>query len=116
MSINDHLKSEINSLEKLPFATMVMVLGIVSVFGCFCMGFTGLIAGIIALILYRKDRIRYIRQPDKYFEYSFNNLKNGHVLALIGLSLSSIFLLIIALMIIVENQNYILSFPWNLLR
>jgi hypothetical protein len=41
--------------QKLPNATAVLILGIVSIVGCCCYGLPGLIAGIIALVLAKKD-------------------------------------------------------------
>jgi hypothetical protein len=112
----EHLKSNINKQQNLPFASIVLVLGIVSILGCSCMGIIGAIAGIIALLLYKKDRVRYIREPEKYYVSSFNNLKSGRILAIIGLILSSLFLVFILISIVTENQDYIMSFPWKMLR
>jgi hypothetical protein len=79
----------------LPNATAVLVLGIVSIVGCFCYGVVGLICGIIALVLYGKDKKLYAQNPQGYTPSSYNNLKSGRVCALIGLIISAIYLLVV---------------------
>ena len=41
--------------QKLPNATAVLVLGILSIVTCCCYGIPGIVAGIIGLVLYKKD-------------------------------------------------------------
>lgn len=79
--------------QKLPNATAVLILGIVSIVGCCCYGLLGLIAGIIALVLYNKDNALYQQNPTLYSDY--NNLKTGRILSIIGISLSALYLLAI---------------------
>lgn len=76
--------------QKLPNATAVLVLGIVSIVGCCCYGIPGIIAGIIALVLYKKDNLLYQQNPSLYSDY--NNLKTGRILSIIGLVLSVLML------------------------
>lgn len=76
--------------QKLPNATAVLILGIVSLFGCCCYGILGLISGAIALVLASKDTQLYNENPDLYSNY--NNLKIGKILAIIGLIISVIYL------------------------
>ena len=51
-------QSNFNELtnQKLPNATAVLVLGILSIVTCCCYGVVGLILGIIALVLAKKER------------------------------------------------------------
>lgn len=79
--------------QKLPNATAVLVLGIVSIVGCCCYGLLGLIAGIIALVLYNKDNALYQQNPTLYSDY--NNLKTGRILSIIGIALSTLYILTI---------------------
>lgn len=79
--------------QKLPNATAVLVLGIVSIVGCCCYGLLGLIAGIIALVLYNKDNALYQQNPTLYSDY--NNLKTGRILSIIGIALSALYILTI---------------------
>jgi hypothetical protein len=102
--------------NKLPYASTVLTLGIISCFGLFCFGIIGLITGIIAIVLYRIDKNRYEKEPVKYSIESYKLLNSGRIIAIIGLVLSSLFVFVILLAIISENQQEILSWPWNLLR
>lgn len=79
--------------QKLPNATAVLVLGIISIVGCCCYGLLGLIAGIIALVLYNKDNALYQQNPTLYSDY--NNLKTGRILSIIGIALSALYILAI---------------------
>ena len=77
----------------LPNATAVLILGIVSIPTCCCGGIIGLICGIIALILAKKDMDLYASTPGNYTPASFNNLKAGRICAIIGTILSALYLL-----------------------
>lgn len=74
--------------QKLPNATAVLVLGILSVLTCWCYGIIGIVLSIVALFLAKKDITLYKETPEKFNNYS--NLNTGRVLAIIGLILSVI--------------------------
>lgn len=74
--------------QKLPNATAVLVLGIVSIVGCCCYGILGVVAGIIGLVLYKKDNELYQKNPTMYSDFS--NLNTGRILCIIGLVISSL--------------------------
>jgi hypothetical protein len=80
--------------QALPNATAVLVLGILSIVTCCCYGVIGLILGIIALVLAKKDKALYNANPSVYTEGSFKNLNAGRICAIIGLVLNIIYLLI----------------------
>ena len=82
------------SQQNLPNATAVLVLGIVSIAVCFCYGVFGLICGIIALVLAKKDTALYLSMPGQYTPASFQNIKAGKICSIIGLILSGLCLLI----------------------
>lgn len=82
----------------LPNATAVLVLGIVSIVGCMCYGVPGLICGIIALVLGNKDMARYRAAPGQYTAGSYSNLKAGRICAIIGLSLSALYVIMMIIM------------------
>jgi len=82
-----------------PNATGVLVLGIISIVGCIFYGIPGLICGIIALVMHKKDKALYLTNPEKY-EASFKNSKAGYICAVIGLSLSALYLLLIIIFVI----------------
>ncbi len=76
----------------LPNATAVLVLGILSILTCCCYGIIGLILGIVALVLAKKDMKLYLESPELYSNY--NNLNIGRILAIIGISLSAVYLIV----------------------
>jgi len=78
----------------LPNATAVLVLGILSILSCCCYGIVGLILGIVALVLAKKDRALYALNPSQYTEGSYKNLNAGRVCAIVGLILNIVYLLI----------------------
>lgn len=73
--------------QKLPNATAVLILGILSIVGC-CFYAVGVIFSIIALVMAKKDMALYAINPDAYDNYG--NLKTGRILAIIGLVLNII--------------------------
>ena len=81
--------------ELLPNSTAVLVLGIISIVTCFAWGIPGLVCGIIALVLFKKDNTLYKSNPSRYSISSYKNMKAGHVCAIIGLCLSALVLLYI---------------------
>ena len=82
----------------LPNATAVLVLGILGIVFTCCYG-GGLILSIIALVLYAKDKNLYVANPALYTEASFKNARSGRVCAIIGLSLSILYIIIIIVII-----------------
>ena len=77
--------------QKLPNATAVLILGILSILTCCCYGVIGIITGSVALYLAKKDIAKYLENPDLYDNYS--NIKIGRILAIIGIILSVLCLL-----------------------
>jgi uncharacterized membrane protein len=72
--------------QKLPNATGVLILGIVSIVTCCCYGIVCLIAAIIGLVLANKDLKAYHQNPGQYDNYG--NLKTGRILCIIGIVLN----------------------------
>jgi hypothetical protein len=58
---------------------------------CCCWGVVGLVLGIVALVLAKKDLALYQANPELYSNYS--NINTGRILAIIGIVLSSIYLI-----------------------
>lgn len=81
--------------QNLPNSTTVLVLGIISIVGAFCYGIPGLVCGIIALVLGKKDKELYNANPKKYSEASYKNLNAGHICGIIGTILSALFFVFI---------------------
>ncbi len=94
-AVNHQTQSIYLEHDDLPNATAVLVLGILSIVFCWCYGIIGVVLGVIALVLANKDLKLYKENPKKYTESSYKNLNAGKVTAIIGLSLSGIFLLYI---------------------
>ncbi|MDG1476485.1 MAG: CCC motif membrane protein [Vicingaceae bacterium] len=83
--------------QSLPNSTGVLILGILSIvfFLCYiCIGIIGLTLGIIALVLAKKDLKLYNLDPKKYTSSSLSNLKAGKICAIIGICLSSLWLIV----------------------
>lgn len=92
--------------QKLPNATAVLVLGILSILTCWCYGVLGIILSAIALFLASSDAKLYKASPENYDNYQ--NLNIGRILAIIGLVLSVLTILLIVWMVSVigiENLN-----------
>jgi uncharacterized protein YqgC (DUF456 family) len=78
--------------QKLPNATIALVLGIVSFLCCcFSMGIMGIILSGIALILVMGDQKKYAANPELYSNYG--QLKTAKIIAIIGLVLGVIALI-----------------------
>jgi len=79
----------------LPNATITLVLGILSIVTCCCFyGIIGVVLGVVALILSRKDKENYLANMNYYTVSSYKNLNAGRVCAIIGLILSAIIVLL----------------------
>ena len=87
--------------QALPNATAVLVLGILSIVTCCCYGVIGVILGVVALVLSKKDRALYAANMSFYTESSFKNLNAGRVCAIIGLILNGLVLLSFIILIAV---------------
>ncbi|MCC8146664.1 MAG: DUF4190 domain-containing protein [Bacteroidales bacterium] len=84
----------------LPNATVILVLGILSIIGCCCYGLPGLVCGIIALVLSKSAKEQYIQNPSLYTQSSYSNMNAGKICAIIGLILSVLFLVYVIGMIL----------------
>jgi len=76
--------------QKLPNGTAVLILGIASILTCCCWGI-GIILGIVALVIAKKDMILYYENPELYSNYP--NINTGRILSIIGIILGSITLI-----------------------
>ena len=73
--------------QKLPNATIALVLAILSFIGCCCgAGIGGIILAGIALFLVNKDTKLYASNPELYSNYG--QLKTAKIVAIIGLVLA----------------------------
>ncbi len=75
--------------QKLPNATIALILGIISYVACCCsMGIGGLLFSGIALFLVNKDTNLYKENPELYS--NFGQVKTAKIIAIIGLVLGVI--------------------------
>jgi hypothetical protein len=108
---NQEVSNPLNQ-QALPNATAVLVLGILSIVFCFCYGIVGAALGIIAIVLASKANKLYASSPDTYTQSSFKNMKAGRVCAIIGLCLSSLYL--IYFIIVISFYGALFSaMPWE---
>ena len=98
---------------ELPNATAILVLGIISIVGCFCYGVPGLICSIIAMVLASKARKLVEASPGLYSEGSIKNMKTGRICALIGLGLSILCLLIFIIYLMIFGTIMFSSDAWQ---
>jgi hypothetical protein len=81
--------------QSLPNATIVLILGILSIPACCCYGILGLILGIVAWVLGNNEIKRFNLAPNMYTEGSLKNAKAGRVCGIIATVLSALYLIII---------------------
>ena len=90
---------------QLPNANATLVLGILSIVGCFLYMIPGLICGVIALSLHPRDKRVYASNPSLYAN-SFKNAKGGFICAIIGTSLSALFLFVVLVALLTGGGLY----------
>lgn len=98
--IENQSQQPVNSQVALPNSTGVLVMGIISIATCWCYGVPGIVLGIISLSLGGKAKKLYEANSSLYTLSSFKNLKAGRTCAIIGLSLSALYLLFLIIYII----------------
>ena len=102
---------------EIPNATAVLVLGILSIVFCWCIGIPGLAMGIIALVLASNCEKLYFENPTLYTENSYKNLNAGKICAIIGTVLSGLYILLfIAKIFLFGGFNNFCHLPWDQLR
>lgn len=77
--------------QKLPNATAVLILGIISIVACCCYGIISIILGGVGIYFANKDTELYNENPAKYS--NFNNIKTGKILCIIGIVLGVIYMI-----------------------
>lgn len=89
--------------NKLPNANIVLILGILSVITCICYGIFGILFGVIALVLARKDMNLDRSNDIVYTNYQTVNI--GRVLAIIGIVLGILFIIILIWVISIVGMD-----------
>jgi hypothetical protein len=98
--------------QSVPYSTSVLVMGILSIVGCWCWGLPGVVLGIIALVQAGKGKVAYTQNPNIYSQGSLKNLNAGRVCAIIGLCLSGIVFLTVLVEWIFLGVA-LTSLPWH---
>ncbi|HIE15746.1 MAG TPA: DUF4190 domain-containing protein [Bacteroidales bacterium] len=99
------------SYQDLPNATTTLVMGILSIAGCWLYGVVSFILAIIGIVMGSKGKKLYAQHPELYTSSSYKNLKAGYTMSIIGLVLSSFWLIIIIFYIIIFIFALSSSFP-----
>lgn len=115
MENKQEVSNQVQGQKPLPNASVVLVLGIVSIVLCWCHGIIGLIIAIIALVLANKDLALYNQNPETYTLSSYNNLKSGRTVAIIGLVLAGLFLFFMIIGLLFLGLNFAM-FPWEMME
>ncbi len=100
--------------RELPNSTAVLVLGIISIVGCFCYGIVGVTLGIISLILAGRATAIYNQNPAQYTVTSFKNMNAGKICGIIGLVISSLWMLFWAYLLFIGIAAS--RAPWDLMH
>lgn len=95
-----------------PNATVVLVLGILSIVFCWCYGIIGLTLGIIAVALSSKGKRLYAADPGLYLTASYNNLKAGRICGIIGICLSSLYVVFFIVYVLILGAA-LTAVPWG---
>ena len=85
--------------DRLPNANATLVLGIISIVGCILYGVPGLVCGIIALVIHKKDKEMYKSDPGRY-ALSYKNAKAGYICAIIGISISALYFVVLLVAVV----------------
>lgn len=98
----------------LPNSTAVLVLGILSIVFCWCLGIVGITLGIIALVLAGKASKLYQENPGKFTPGSMSNLKAGKICGIIGLCLSAIYIVYLIIYLLIIGAAFTML-PWEMM-
>ena len=109
---NQILDTPFDGNRSLPNSTAVLVLGIVSIVTMCCYGIVGLACGIIALVLAKKDLTLYATNSRLYSISSLKNLNAGKICAIIGVCLSSLYLIAIIIYLAIFGA-VLFTMPWK---
>jgi hypothetical protein len=92
----DYLTPGANYAPPLPNATISLLMGILSIVICG----VGLVLGIVGIIIANKDLALYKSAPATYSIDSYKNTKTGRICSIIGIILSSLIIVVYAILII----------------
>jgi M penetrans paralogue family 26 len=99
--------------KRLPNATLTIIFGLLSIMTCFLFGIVGLIFGIVTLVVSKKDLALLKENPKLYSNGS--TIIMGRVLAVIGITISTIYLGFIIFVYTVVGIENVDAWQQNLL-
>lgn len=103
---NPYQHNPMGMQRDLPNATGILVLGILSIIGCFCWGIVGLGCGIAALVMSQKTMAMYNENPAAFTRTSYNNANAGKICALIGTIISALGTILFIIGLFTDNYGY----------
>lgn len=103
---NPYQQNPLGMQRDLPNATAILVLGIVSIVGCFCWGVVGLGCGIAALVMSQKALAMYNENPAAFTRASYNNANAGKICAIIGTIISALAFILFLVGLFTDNHEY----------
>lgn len=110
---NPYQQNPMGMQRDLPNATVILVLGIVSIVMCWCYGIIGLGTGIASLIMGNKAMREYESNPNGYTRQSYNNAKAGRICGIIGTILSGLTILYFIFVLVVLGTSSYRYNPWD---
>lgn len=110
---NPYGQNPMGMQRDVPNSTAILVLGIVSIVGCFCYGIIGLGCGIAALVMAAKAMQEYNQNPAAFKSQSYNNAKAGRICAIIGTILSGLYLIYVICIFAFLGSSFWGSNMWD---
>lgn len=100
--------------QKLPNANTILILSILSVITCCLYGVVGIVLAIVALQKAKKEEQLYWESPGQY--QSLGTIQAARVIAVIGITLSTIYLIFTLYIWIVVGEEGMAAFQQNLIE
>lgn len=97
--------------QSLPNSGGILAMGIISIAVCWCYGIVGITLGILALILGNKALKLYKENPSMYSESSFKNANAGRICGIIGLCISSLWIIFLIIYFIAVGSVIFSALP-----
>lgn len=100
--------------KKLPNATLTLIFGLMSILTCWLLGIVGLVFGIVALVISKKDMALLKENPKLYSNAS--TVLIGRVLAVIGITISTLYLAFIVFVYTVIGIENVDAWQQNMME
>ncbi len=100
--------------QKLPNANTILILSILSVITCCLYGIVGIVLAIVTLQKAKKEEQLYWESPEQY--QSLGTIQAARVIAVIGITLSTIYLIFTLYIWIVVGEEGMAAFQQNLIE